>query len=81
MQVSSPDIVVSTLFETALTKMAKALDSKQGHTSFGRLPMSHEQTACDYAFGKASRDAQAKVFLGELTVQENLGKKSPGPVY
>lgn len=64
-----------------LTKMAKALDSKQAHTSFGRLPLSCENTAADYAFGRASRDAQAKVFLGELTVQENLGKKSPGPVY
>lgn len=43
--------------------------------------MSHERTSENYAFGKANRDTQAKVFLGDLTVQENIGKKSPGPVY
>jgi len=61
--------------------MARALDSKQAHTSFGKLPLSDENTSPDFAFGKASRETQGKVFLGELTVQENVGKKSPGPVY
>jgi len=70
-----------TLCFVELTKLALALDSKQAHTSFGKLPLSKERTTEDYSFGKANRDTQAKVFLGELTVQENLGKKSPGPVY
>lgn len=64
-----------------LTKLALALDSKQAHTSFGKLPLSKEKTAEDFSFGKANRETQSKVFLGELTVQENIGRKSPGPVY
>lgn len=43
--------------------------------------MSDEFTQPNFSLGKASRETQAKVFLGELTKQENFGKKSPGPVY
>jgi hypothetical protein len=57
------------------------LDSKQARTSFGKLPLSDETTAPNYAIGKANRTEQAKVFLGELTVQENIAKGSPGPIY
>ncbi len=61
--------------------MAIALDSKQARTSFGKLPLSDETTSPNYQFGKSKRDEQAKVFLGELTVLENIAKGSPGPVY
>lgn len=64
-----------------LTKLARALDSKQAHTSFGKLPLSREKTTQNYSFGKSNRAGQEKVFLGDLTKQENMGKKSPGPVY
>jgi len=50
-----------------LTSLAQALDSKQAHTSFGKLPLSVEKTAETYSFPQAKRDDQAKVFLGELT--------------
>lgn len=45
------------------------------------MPLSYEETAPNYAFKKARREDQAKVFLGDLTVQENMAKGSPGPVY
>jgi len=64
-----------------LTQLAHKLDSEQAHTSFGKLPISYELTAPNYGFGKSTRDEQSKVFLGELTVQENIGKGSVGPVY
>ena len=64
-----------------LTQLAYKLDSEQAHTSFGKLPLSHEATAPKRAFSKARRDDQAKVFLGALTVQENMGKGSPPPTY
>jgi len=64
-----------------LTKLAHELDSKQAHTAFGKLPLSYEETSPNFAFSKARREDQAKVFLGELTVQENMAKGSPGPVY
>jgi hypothetical protein len=44
------------------------LDSKQARTSFGKLPLSDEVTSPNFAFSKAKREEQAKVFLGELTV-------------
>lgn len=64
-----------------LTQLAHKLDSEQAHTAFGKLPLSYEETAPNYAFKKSTREAQAKVFLGELTVLENMAKGSPGPVY
>lgn len=64
-----------------MTQLAHKLDSEQAHTSFGKLPLSYEKTEPNFAFGKSTRDDQAKVFLGELTVQENLGKGGPGPAY
>jgi len=57
------------------------LDSEQAKTSFGKLPLSNEQTAPNYTLPKARREDQAKVFLGALTVQENLGRGSPAPTY
>ncbi len=65
----------------ALQKLSHELDSKQAHTSFGKMPLSNEPTTASYAFKKARREDQAKVFLGELTVLENMAKGSPGPVY
>jgi|LauGreDrversion4_2_1035121.scaffolds.fasta_scaffold229020_2 hypothetical protein len=64
-----------------LVKKAHELESKQAHTAFGKMPLSYEGTAPNYAFTKSRREDQAKVFLGDLTVQENMAKGSPGPVY
>jgi hypothetical protein len=64
-----------------LNQLAIQLDSKQARTSFGKLPLSDETTAPNFGFGNARRQDQAKVFLGELTVLENIAKGSPGPVY
>ena len=61
--------------------MASALDSKQAHTSFGKLPLSVERTSEAYHFTKATRDNHAKLFMGELTKADNIGKNSPGPDY
>jgi len=38
-----------------LTKLSRALDSKQAHTSFGKLPLSKEKTTQNYSFGKSNR--------------------------
>ena len=35
-------------FCVGLTALAQALDSKQAHTSFGKLPLSTEKTAAAY---------------------------------
>jgi hypothetical protein len=43
--------------------------------------LSDEVSAPVFAFGHGKREDQAKVFLGELTVLENMGKDTPGPVY
>ena len=64
-----------------LTALAQALDSEQGHTSFGKLPLSVEKTAGCYSFPVAKRDDQAKVFIQDLTKTENIGKLGPGPQY
>ena len=61
--------------------MSQALDSRQAHTSFGKLPLSTEKTSAAYQVPKANRDAGAKLFMGELTKTDNAGKNSPGPVY
>jgi len=57
------------------------LDSKQARTSFGKLPLSVEKSAPSYGFSIGKREDQAKVFIGEYTVQENIAKGSPGPIY
>ena len=57
------------------------MDSKQAHTSFGKLPLSTESTAAAYQIPKAKRDEGAKLFMGELTKTDNAGKNSPGPIY
>jgi len=64
-----------------LTELARALDSKQAHTSFGRLPLSTEPTAAAYNFPKAKRDEIGKLYMGELSKKNNAGKTSPGPAY
>ena len=64
-----------------LTALAQALDSEQGHTSFGKLPLSVEKTAGCFSFPAAKRDDQAKVFIQDLTKTENIGKLGPGPQY
>jgi len=64
-----------------LTALAQALDAKQAHTSFGKLPLSDEVTSAAYQFPKAKKGEAEKLFLGELTKTDNAGKNSPGPVY
>lgn len=39
-----------------LTALAQALDSKTAHTSFGKLPMSHEESQPAFGFSKASHN-------------------------
>lgn len=68
-------------FILGLNKLAIQLESKQAHTSFGKLPLSVEPTAPNFGFGKAKREDQSKVFIGDLTVLENMGKGSPAPTY
>ena len=64
-----------------LTALAQALDSKQAHTSFGKLPLSVEETAAAYNFPKAKRDDISKIYMGELSKKLNSGVGSPGPAY
>jgi hypothetical protein len=64
-----------------LTQLAYKLESEQIHTAFGKMPHSYERSEPQYQIGKANREGQAKVFLGPLTVQENMGKNSPPPLY
>lgn len=61
--------------------MAQALDSEQAHTSFGKLPLSVEKTAQQFSFPQAKREDQAKVFIQDLTKQENMGKLGPAPIF
>ena len=58
-----------------------ALDSKQGHTSFGKLPLSVEKSQAQFGFPQAKRDEISKVYMGDLTKKHNYGKISPGPIY
>ena len=64
-----------------LIALANALDSKQSHTSFGKLPLSVESTAPAYGFTQAKKDDGAKIYMGETTKNNNAGKQSPGPIY
>lgn len=64
-----------------LNQLAIQLESKQAHTSFGKLPLSDERTAPIPQFGKAKREDASKCYIGELTVQENVGRGSPAPTY
>jgi len=75
----NPEKKAKPLSFAKLTQLAYKLDSETAHTSFGKLPLSHEMTQPKRAFSKARREDQAKVFLGALTVQENMGKGSPAP--
>ena len=64
-----------------LTALAQALDSEQAHTSFGKLPLSVEKTQAQYSFPMANRWDGSKIFVNELTKNENIGKNAPGPQY
>ena len=61
--------------------MAQALDSEQAHTSFGKLPLSVEKTSAQFSFTQANRWDGSKIFVNELTKNENIGKNAPGPQY
>jgi hypothetical protein len=39
-----------------LVKKAHELESKQAHTAFGKMPLSYEGTAPNYAFTKSRRE-------------------------
>jgi len=66
---------------SGLTALASALDSKQAHTSFGKLPLSIEKSDPQYGFPQAAKNAGEKIFMGEQTKNHNRGKNSPGPIY
>lgn len=55
-----------------LQTLARALDSKQAKTSFGKLPLSVEKSQPMYGFSQAKRD-QEKLYMGELTKFNNTG--------
>ena len=61
--------------------MALQLDSKQAKTSFGKLPLSMEKSNPVFGFPLAKRDEGEKLFLGDVTKNNNIAKYSPGPVY
>ena len=65
----------------ALTSLALQLDSKQAKTSFGKLPLSCEKSNPIFGFTQAKRDEAEKLFLGDVTKNNNIAKQSPGPVY
>ena len=64
-----------------MTALAQALDSEQAHTSFGALPLSVEKTQPQHSFPQANRWDGSKIFVNELTKNENIGKNAPGPQY
>lgn len=57
-----------------MTQLALQLDSKQAKTSFGKLPLSVEKSNPVYAFPQAKRDDAEKLFLGEVTKNNNIAK-------
>ena len=69
-------MILTLIFTVDLTALAQALDSKQAHTSFGKLPLSVEKTANCYSFPVARKDDAQKVYISGLTQQENIGKNS-----
>ncbi len=64
-----------------MTSLALQLDSKQAKTSFGKLPLSCEKSNPIFGFTQAKRDEAEKLFLGDVTKNNNIAKQSPGPVY
>ena len=64
-----------------LTSLALQLDSKQARTSFGKLPLSDEQSNPVFGFTQAKRNEGEKLYLGEVTKMNNIAKQSPGPIY
>jgi hypothetical protein len=65
----------------ALTSLALQLDSKTAKTSFGKLPLSDEKSNPVFGFTQAKRDENQKLYLGDVTKNNNIAKQSPGPVY
>ena len=65
----------------ALASLALQLDSKTAKTSFGKLPLSDEKSNPVFGFTQAKREENNKIYLGEVTKNNNMGKQSPGPVY
>lgn len=58
------------------------LDSAAAHTSFGKLPLSKEQSTPAYCFPQAEKKDGDKVYLSEdLARTSNACKHSPGPIY
>lgn len=72
---------ISFTFIIALTSLALQLDSKMAKTSFGKIPLSTEVSKPVFGFPLAHRDEGEKLFLGDVTKNNNICKYSPGPVY
>lgn len=64
-----------------MTSLALQLDSKTAKTSFGRLPLSDEKSNPVFGFTQAKREENQKLYLGDVTKNNNIAKQSPGPVY
>jgi hypothetical protein len=43
--------------------------------------LSHERSNPVFGFPQAKRDDAEKLFLGDVTKNNNIAKQSPGPVY
>jgi len=65
----------------ALTSLALQLDSKTAKTSFGKLPLSDEKSNPVFGFTQAKREENQKLYLGDVTKNNNIAKQSPGPAY
>ena len=76
-----PKIIESHSLYLALTSLALQLDSKAAKTSFGKLPLSDEKSNPVFGFTQAKRDEAEKLFLGDVTKNNNIAKQSPGPIY
>ena len=64
------------------TAILMALDSETAHTSFGKLPLSKENSEPQYGFPGAKKEAADKVFVSEEHARTNNAcKHSPGPMY
>ena len=57
-----------------MTSLALQLDSKQAKTSFGKLPLSCEKSNPIFGFTQAKRDEAEKLFLGDVTKNNNIAK-------
>ena len=62
------------IFYVALTSLALQLDSKTAKTSFGKLPLSDEKSNPIFGFTQARRDENQKLYLGDVTKNNNIAK-------